>query len=475
MKIKLSIFILLMAAGSAYAQAPACDCAAEFKYIRQKVETNYSGFNDKVKLYGRKSYDSLVNSLEQLAPEAVRPTYCLFLVKQYIDWFHDGHLILDRPADNSRHALPAIARARAARKEVEPVPLSGWTITRLKTSTGPEGIFWNEEGTLRIAVTESKNKFRDYVAQVLLSNDNKWRKGDIVMELKYDTVNYVFNGFEYTDMGLLKNISLVTNSNSFGKWIRESVGKPAAQQAEAAPPATFAKKLSDKTYYLRMASFEQDQLRAIDSVMKAHQQALAAHPNLIIDVRGNGGGSDAAFAPVSPLLYTDSIRITGADVWATEDNINSWKELLDANMPADTKAALQKVVDTMSANKGRMVAISRDTWKKVPVNEPTPKKVVVLMDGGCASTTEEFLLQAKQSKKTTLMGVPSAGIADYANVRVAKFRTLPFVVGYPTSRNRRIDKGQGVDNTGVKPAVVLKDSKDWVAYAQQYLESASMK
>ncbi|SHK83931.1 Peptidase family S41 [Chitinophaga jiangningensis] len=471
MKIKLSIFILLMTAGSAYAQAPACDCAAEFKYIRQKVETNYSGFNDKVKQYGRKSYDSLVSSLQQLAPEAVRPTYCLFLVKQYIDFFHDGHLILDRPADDSRHALPEIARARAARKEVESVPLSAWTITRLKTSTGPEGIFWNEEGTVRMAVTESKNKFRDYVAQVLVSYDNKWRKGDILMELKYDTVNYVFNGFEYTDMGLLKNISLVTNSNSFGKWIRESAGfKPGNLQAATTTPATFVKKLSDKTYYLRMASFEQDQLDAIDSVMKANNKDIAAHPNLIIDVRGNGGGSDAAFAAVSPLLYTDSIRITGADVWATEDNINSWKELLKVGLPEDTKAALQKVVDTMAANKGKMVPISRDTWKKVTATNPAPKKVVVLMDGGCASTTEEFLLQAKQSKKTTLMGAPSAGIADYANVRVARFKTLPFVVGYPTSRNRRIDKGQGVDNAGVKPAVIIKDTDDWVAYAQAYLE-----
>ena len=47
-----------------------------------------------------------------------------------------------------------------------------------------------------------------------------------------------------------------------------------------------------------------------------------------------------------------------------------------------------------------------------------PRTVAVLYDRGSGSTTEEFLLQARQSRKAVLFSHErSAGALDYANVR----------------------------------------------------------
>ncbi len=471
MKITSSLIMLLLAASGAFAQAPDCDCAAEFRFMKQKVETNYAGFNDKISIKTRKSYDSLSNHLLKLAPSATKPTYCLFLLKQYTDFFNDGHLRIERLPNESDRPLEALVRD--ARKEPVPVPLSQKKLTYLKISDSPEGIYWSQDRKMRIAVTENVNAFRNYVGQVLVSNSTSWRRGDILMELKYDSAHQTLNGFQYTEIGLIEPVLLKFTGSYLGNWRRETA-YPEAGKSEAEKiilPATSGKKLSDKTYYLRIASFEPGEAGAIDSVMQAGKAAMAACPYLILDVRGNGGGSDQTYASVSPLLYTDSLRITGADVWATTDNIKSWSDLLNTRLPEETKKQIKALVDTMNNNKGKMTALVKDHWKKVPVAGQAPKKVVVLMDGGCASTTEEFLLEALQSKKTTLMGAPSAGVLDYANVRSIKFKSIPYVIAYPTSRSKRIDRGQGIDNKGIMPAVVLTESQDWITSAQQKLES----
>ncbi|MBV8255589.1 MAG: hypothetical protein JO154_23545 [Chitinophaga sp.] len=471
MKIKSSLILLLLAASGAFAQAPDCDCAAEFRLMKQKVETNYSGFNDKINLKTRKSYDSLSNHLLKLAPSASKPTYCLFLLKQYTDFFNDGNLRIERlPNENDR---PFEALVREARKEPIPVPLSQKKITYLKVSTTPEGIYWSPDKKMRIAVTENVNAFRNYVAQVMVSNSNSWRRGDILMELQFDSATNIMKGFQYTETGLIEPVKMDFNVSYLGNWRREFIyADEGRQMAEkVALPATSGKKLSDKTYYLRIASFEAGEAHVIDSVMQASKQAMAACPNLILDLRGNAGGTEPTFAPVSPLLYTDSMRVIGADVWATTDNIKSWSDLLNTRLPEDTKKQIQAVVDTMTKNKGKMIPLAKDYWKKVTVAGPVPKKIVVLMDHGCAGTTEEFLLEARQSKKTKLMGMHSAGNLDYANARSVKFKSIPFMLSYPTSRSRRIDKGQGIDNKGIAPAVLLTDTQDWIATAQQQLES----
>jgi C-terminal processing protease CtpA/Prc len=124
----------------------------------------------------------------------------------------------------------------------------------------------------------------------------------------------------------------------------------------------------------------------------------------------------------------------------------------------------------MEANTGKFITSNPDDTTVLAYVEPNPRKVVVLMDHGCASSAEQFLLMARQSSKVTLMGQASAGVLDYANVRTSA--TPPckdIALYYATSRSRRIDKGWGIDNIGIQPKVQLTKDSDWIQEALKFL------
>jgi Peptidase family S41 len=236
-------------------------------------------------------------------------------------------------------------------------------------------------------------------------------------------------------------------------------------------PDLVARQLSVQTFYIGIGSFDESNAAAIDSLFRANSVLLRAIPNLVLDLRGNGGGSDFAYQPLTPLIYTDPVHGTGVDVLATSDNVRTWSALLDDKyITGWTRYSIQNTITAMKGHLGQLIAVSPDRVATLREVRPFPQRVAVLIDGDCASTTEQFLLEAVQSSKVTLMGRHTAGILDYSNVREQPFDCLPFTLHYATTRSRRIDQGKGIDNTGIQPAVVLGDDVDWVEAAKKYLE-----
>jgi C-terminal processing protease CtpA/Prc len=163
--------------------------------------------------------------------------------------------------------------------------------------------------------------------------------------------------------------------------------------------------------------------------------------------------------------------VIGADVRATEANAKSWEKLLvNPDFPETEKEDFRQAIARMRANKGRFISNGADQIDTFPAVLPYPKKVVVLIDKGCGSTTEQFLLEARQSKKVTLMGQSSLGVLDYANVREGDALCPPFEVYYPTTRSRRVDIGEGIDNVGIAPRVKLGNGGSWVEEADRYFD-----
>jgi C-terminal processing protease CtpA/Prc len=124
----------------------------------------------------------------------------------------------------------------------------------------------------------------------------------------------------------------------------------------------------------------------------------------------------------------------------------------------------------MRANKGKLVNVFDDEIDSSFQKHAFPKKVVILINDNCASTTEQFLFAAKQSSKVILAGDHTEGVLDYSNVRETPFSCMPYTLGYSTSRSRRIAAGQAIDNVGIKPDVQLAADGDWIKEAQEILE-----
>ncbi|MBV8389881.1 MAG: hypothetical protein JO080_08785 [Mucilaginibacter sp.] len=252
----------------------------------------------------------------------------------------------------------------------------------------------------------------------------------------------------------------------------QRVGTPVKKETQFDSYEPFSsKKLDDKTLYIKVSSFSLSYTKKIDSLFKANEDALKTMPNLILDLRDNGGGGDMAYQPILPYIYTNPVKNIGVDLYATEANIAGWKKnAANPDLTEDEKKWFDRAIARMEAHKGQWFSWSDDEINSDYKKLPSPLKVVVLIDGGCASSTEQFLLEARQSAKVILMGENTSGTLDYSNWVESPLVSFPYALRYSTTRSRRIDIGQGIDNVGIKPNRYLNAKEDWIKAAVQELE-----
>ncbi len=222
--------------------------------------------------------------------------------------------------------------------------------------------------------------------------------------------------------------------------------------------------LNKTTALLILPSFNIRYKHAIDSILQANEQTIRNAPNLIIDIRNNGGGSDESFSGLLPFLYTNPIVRINSDIWSTEDNVGKYESVAaDTHYTAETRQVMKVLAGKLRLNVGRFVSEGDDDTLQLPAVDPVPTKVIILMNNYVASSAEGFLLQAVQSKKVVLAGEHSKGELDYASVHYMTSPGGRLILGCPTSRSRRLPHSP-IDNIGVEPDVLLTPGKDWIRY-----------
>ena len=444
--------------------AQSCDCTKAFQEAKLVIERNYAGFSDKVNISNKAAYNSLTSRIEKEILDVKEASYCAYFIQKWFAFFKDGHIQLTW--DRS-HPL-SVEQQKRLEKEYVGSLLSEKKIEELKNSKTIEGIYWNADSLYQIAIVKNPNAFSTYVGVVLTSSDSLWKPGKIILELKQEGKDSI-EGLSYARRVIPERVMWKIGESYISDWTRD--GTFIQYKERGAHKYVSSRLMSDKTFYVKISTFNQANAKAIDSLFKVNKQILITRRNLILDLRGNGGGADFSYEPIINYIYTDSIRSIGADVFSSEDNIDGWKVLLTMNdIPEKTKTFVRKLISDMKAHKNQFVSITEDGYIKRDTIEKYPEKIVILMDKGCGSTAEEFLLAARQSKKVILMGQPSAGVLDYANMRGAKMQQLPYALYYATSRSRRVDIGEGIDNKGISPQILLGPGEDWAKTAQHYLE-----
>ncbi|WP_432712435.1 S41 family peptidase [Pedobacter sp.] len=464
MKSILASTLLLVILISSHSFGQSCNCSQEFKFIKHKIEINYAGFKDKVNhqtaaAYGRRT---------QLALEQSKliktPAQCVSLINDWLAFFKDGHIQVGRNRISKEREEEEF---KERIKGIERLSLTNEELTALKNTKGIAGIYWDEDSTTKIAVIKNKTYFRDYAGVVISSKHGKWLPGQVILELKND--RDTLKGILYDKYYIPANVTLKIKPNALGTFKREGTKQLSRELNSEATVA--AKVLSQQTLYLKINTFNQSNAVKIDSLFKANQTYLSKMPYLILDLRNNGGGADFSYRPITPYLYTNTVRNIGADVLSTADNMKGWAAIATTDgIPVDQKAFISQVIGKMEQNKGKLVSFSEDRDMVLDTIASFPKKVIILINKNCGSTTEEFLLLAKQSRKVTLMGEHTAGVLDYANMRGADFSCMPYMLYWATSRSRRIDQGLAIDNVGIMPDQVLKPEQNWIEEAKLYVE-----
>jgi len=100
-----------------------------------------------------------------------------------------------------------------------------------------------------------------------------------------------------------------------------------------------------------------------------------------------------------------------------------------------------------------------------------PKNVGILINERCASATEQFLFEAKQSKKVKLFGTSTMGASDISNLYSVESPCKEFKLWYCLTRSLRIP-GMAIDDTGLQPDFYLDKTISqykWVEFVNEIL------
>ena len=440
-----------------------CNCQEEFSKIKTHLESNYAGFKDKVTPKNIKKYKDFTADKEQVVTKAKNKSQCYFIINQWMSYFNDNHLYTGLNAEAIEKIQPQKLQTDFP---IEKLTVSEALIKKLESAKGIEGIYTKKGEGFSIAVLKNKNPFRDYVAIVIKSSDSKFENGTVLAELKEKSENEYFLLYNSAHM-----LAFATIKPKNGELISGFVknGKEIVDNENYNFEAKF---LNENTLYFNIPSFSWEAKPMVDSLFVAQKENLSKSANLIIDLRNNGGGSDDVYSVISPYLYTQPIKGIGVDMYASNDNIKGWELMLqDPNLPSDNKAEYQKMVDKLKLKLNQNVNIVEDYIDSSYTPLLFPKNVVILINEGCASSTEQFLLEAIQSKKVTLMGQNTSGTLDYSNLRESDFCEMPYILWTPTTRSRRIDIGEGIDGIGIKPTIYLTEKQDWIKEALRFLNN----
>jgi len=411
------IFLITVAVMITYsANGQTCTCESNFEWVKKTFEENDAGFQYILEKKGQTAY-SIHNQLTlEKVKTAKTLTECTKLLYEWLKFFRSGHIGIESLINETTTSTS------------QNVSQTSQTISQ--TAQNPE--IWN--GNI--------SQFEKYIeTKKEVDLEGVWESGGYKIGIQKEGSNYV--GFII--------------ESDIECWMEE---------------------LNATTLYLRIPSFGYENKSAIDQVLAENKEKILKTENLIIDVRNNGGGADQSFSELLPFLYTNPIKTIGVEYLISPIMKNQYLfELSTVNfddMDEETRQWAKRVSDKLEGSKlGEFVNLYGDSisiYQQSTVFE-YPKNIGIIVDGGCGSTTEQFLLAAKQSKKVKLFGTSTYGALDISNLTDVESPCKEFRLWYCMSRSLRIPEF-AIDGVGLQPDYYLDKSipqHQWVEFVNEIL------
>ncbi|MCY1027776.1 S41 family peptidase [Mammaliicoccus sciuri] len=207
--------------------------------------------------------------------------------------------------------------------------------------------------------------------------------------------------------------------------------------------------------YLKFTDFI-DHLK-ISNLIDKHKKLLLNAKQIIIDVRGNRGGSDLAYLKLLPYLTSESITITDDTPYYhrftkayCDERIHAISELIKQMPDSDDLDEYKSILNLYKDNYDKgLVNINNnpepDTIKGIQEKCPDVK---VLSDFECGSSGDNFVKFAHEFKNIEIIGRPTKGMNDYSNVMFVDIHGK-YKLSVPHSKDGNVDLGKSMGKTGI--------------------------
>ncbi len=476
-----AIALLLLATALPADSTPAC--ASDLALLERKMHDNYAGYTLELRGDRLRRFRAMKATVQQRA-ERTTGDSCFFVLRDFVDWFDDPHLFVYQSAQLD--SAETVHREAAVEKRTVTEALARAYFRRRGSRLDPiEGI-WYDRG-LRVAVVPDSGKGAGRFVAVLLASDTAtWEPGSVraYIARRHDgSYDVDLSGRNYAVAHLHGAIYRhVLLRLSPGMWGKE-FPVPAADSGTLDPVDPHRPTLYRRNGTLVFAIPSQDGFKSvIDSMVAAHASELASADRIIIDLRGNEGGSSGEVQALGPYVLLKKDR---PNPFPTEHPLmlSSEEQIEYARhaFGADTTPFVRSLVARLQAHPGELVPLDDPTAPPPPTDprdwvvESGPRAVGVITDRGTVSAAEIIVLYALQSPRATVFGEPTAGALDYENASIIPLSPGEprWALGYGTiTRTADLPRG-GMRGRGIPPQVPLDLAK--VADPVRYVDAALAK
>jgi hypothetical protein len=466
---RIVIVAWLMSIGAlhAAAQVPPHSCAEYARGFKSKIEEDYAGYRLEVVGKRQRAYDSVTTALDRRAARTATDD-CYPVLKSFIDWFHDPHLFVFQSTRGDS------ANAERRRQHVRMRPISEPAFRadlRARRDADPiEGI-WTD-GTLRVAVERTS---RDRFAAVVLTPDTSiWMAGAVradIVRRRDATYDVQLLGRDYSLRqldGVIHKRTLLRISPEM--WAKEYPLDPNdVGLVDVGDPRRPTLQVREGTVVVSIPSHSPAYAPVLDSLVRRNAAPLHSSPRLIVDLRGNEGGSSWMTDVFLPYILTDSLLPPRYPDRAPAMLLSSPDQISYARSAfgSDTSSFVRSLLERMRAHPGQFV-----TFEPPGAARPEPKadsivygprRVGVLVDRGTVSASEVLVLRALRSTRATVFGEPTEGALDYQSTAIVRVVPSParWFLGYPTIARDTLLPLDGMRGRGIAPQVRV----DWANLA----------
>ncbi|WP_121667988.1 S41 family peptidase [Mesonia aquimarina] len=452
-------------------QAQDCQCIEAYEKAVNAYEENYSLFIYKVTTENRDLYEAHKTLLRDKANETTNLRDCKAVLEQYLQFFRDEHNYI---IDSGNQAIdPYIENVELTEKQFKK------NYKKESYNLNPLLGIW-KRGSYTIAIMPSNNNSkpkRDFVGVVLESSNTNWQKGQVKLELysNFGTsyqINYMMGNHSIQKTSGNQTSIGILNIEKIGEWEKlwPEVKKKKPSEIERKFDQ-FHLSYIDEIPYLRLPDFYSVEPAYVDSIMKANHDRILKSDFMVVDIRGNTGGSDATYFPVLPYLLMGPITLPFNGFWLSEENteylINAFaasNELTVEEYAVQEKEEYEMFIK----NKGTAYFKGTGTWTfTTDTIYNGPKKVIVLIDEEVYSSGETFVYRVNQSDKVVVYGQNTAGVVDGFNGFHLDLGC--FTAVYPTSYRAPDIKENPIDPYGIAPDVYVSEKEDVLAYAIKHM------
>ena len=295
---------------------PVCNCSIIFDELVDKIEKNYIAYHIEISEKRENEYSEQIKKFQLKAKNTTKEA-CAKVLKEFIEFYKDGHLYIGQfPKPTSEQIAQLSGNAEIINLDEDNVKT--YLNKNLDNLDPIEGVWYANDST-KYAIVKNQTKHRYFVAILLSDKVENWNVGQVKAEFiklndgSYDVVYYDKNNYPtypgaYTrglkgGAAIRRDLILHMPPTSWGKCYPIHT-EPLNRIDYREPRKPTFKIIDSDNILIAIPSHRPGFAETLKSFVQKHDNKIRNAKNLILDLRGNEGGSSGVTNVLLPYIET---------------------------------------------------------------------------------------------------------------------------------------------------------------------------